>query len=61
MVNESDVICNEKKCHGCIYYDPCWMTCRLKRDPKDCSFGCKQIYKDMKLTLSSVYGKQVRE
>lgn len=29
---------DNKKCYGCIYYDPCWMTCRLKRDPKDCTF-----------------------
>lgn len=44
------------KCHGCIYYDPCWMKCRLGRDEKDCSF-----YAILKLTLSSLYGTQLRE
>lgn len=46
----------DKKCYGCIYYDPCWMKCRLGREPKDCSF-----YAMLKLKLSSVYGTQVRK
>lgn len=40
------------KCHGCIYYDPCWMKCRLGREPKDCSFYAMQFYgKDAALNM----------
>jgi len=59
-----------EKCYGCYHYDPCWMKCRLGRDPKVCSWmKCRlgrdpkdcTFYAILKLTLSSLYGTQVRE